>query len=52
MEENPDSEDEDDATMSLNGRPIRRLRARRKNGQGGQNGSPMTVEPNGVESEL
>ncbi|KAI0175011.1 casein kinase II regulatory subunit [Pestalotiopsis sp. NC0098] len=49
VEENPDSEDEDDATMNLNGRPIRRLRARRRNGP---SGSPMAVETNGAESEL
>ncbi|KAK7911560.1 hypothetical protein PG985_014041 [Apiospora marii] len=52
VEDNPDSEDEDDASMNLNGRPIRRRRARRRQGQGGQNGSPMMVEQNGVESEL
>jgi casein kinase II subunit beta len=49
VEDNPDSEDEDDTNMNLNGRPIRRLRARRRNGH---NGSPMTVETNGAESEL
>lgn len=43
------SEDEDDTNMNLNGRPIRRLRARRRNGNGG---SPMNVEQNGAESEL
>ncbi|KAK6079553.1 casein kinase II regulatory subunit [Seiridium cupressi] len=49
VEDNPDSEDEDDANMNLNGRPIRRLRARRRNGH---SGSPMAVETNGAESEL
>jgi casein kinase II subunit beta len=46
-EENPDSEDEDDA--NVNGRPARRLRPRRRNGP---SGSPMAVETNGAESEL
>ncbi|KAI2627057.1 casein kinase II regulatory subunit-domain-containing protein [Hypomontagnella submonticulosa] len=45
---NPDSED-DDESMNLNGRPVRRLRPRRRHGQGG---SPMAVETNGAESEL
>lgn len=49
VEDNPDSEDEDDTKMNLSGRPIRRLRARKRNGHGG---SPMAVETNGAESEL
>ncbi|KAK9775328.1 putative Casein kinase II subunit beta [Seiridium cardinale] len=49
VEDNPDSEDEDDANMNLNGRPVRRLRARKRNGH---SGSPMAVETNGAESEL
>jgi casein kinase II subunit beta len=44
-EENPDSDD-DDESMNLNGRPVRRLRQRKRHGTGG---SPM--ETNG-ESEL
>ncbi|XDG06131.1 hypothetical protein ABKA04_005746 [Annulohypoxylon sp. FPYF3050] len=47
-EDNPDTED-DDESMNLNGRPVRRLRPRRRHGQGG---SPMAVETNGAESEL
>ncbi|KXJ89815.1 casein kinase II regulatory subunit-domain-containing protein [Microdochium bolleyi] len=46
VEEQPDSED-DDENMNLNGRPVRKLRARRRNGQ---EGSPM--ETNGATSEL
>lgn len=48
-EDNPDSEDDDDEKMNMTGRPIRRLRARRRNGQ---DGSPMALETNGAESEL
>ncbi|KAI1823479.1 casein kinase II regulatory subunit-domain-containing protein [Xylaria intraflava] len=44
--ENPESDD-DDESMNLNGRPVRRLRQRRRNGA---EGSPM--ETNGAESEL
>ncbi|KAI2609941.1 casein kinase II regulatory subunit-domain-containing protein [Hypoxylon fragiforme] len=47
-ETNPDSEDEDE-NMNLNGRPVRRLRPRRRHDQGG---SSMAVETNGAESEL
>ncbi|KAH8666457.1 casein kinase II, beta subunit [Xylariales sp. PMI_506] len=50
-EENPDSEDDDDASMNLNGRSMRKLRARKRNGPG-NGGSPMAVETNGAESEL
>jgi len=53
-EEHPDSDD-DDESMNLNGRPVvrrrvpgHRLRTQRQR----QNGSPMTVETNGAESEL
>ncbi|KAI8945754.1 hypothetical protein F4801DRAFT_110552 [Xylaria longipes] len=46
-EENPESDD-DDESMNLHGRPVRRLRQqKRRNGAGG---SPM--ETNGAESEL
>ncbi|KAI0113055.1 casein kinase II regulatory subunit-domain-containing protein [Daldinia grandis] len=41
--------DDDDESMNLNGRPVRRLRPRRRHGQGG---SPMAVEANGADSEL
>lgn len=51
VEENPDSEDEDDSNMNLSGRPVRRLKARKRQTPG-HTGSPMTVEANGVESEL
>ncbi|KAI0407305.1 casein kinase II regulatory subunit-domain-containing protein [Xylaria palmicola] len=44
--ENPESDD-DDESMNLNGRPVRRLRQRRRNAA---EGSPM--ETNGAESEL
>ncbi|KAI1478106.1 hypothetical protein K445DRAFT_68916 [Daldinia sp. EC12] len=47
-EANPDSDD-DDESMNLNGRPVRRLRPRRRHGQGG---SPMALEANGADSEL
>jgi casein kinase II subunit beta len=54
MEANPDSDD-DDESMNLNGRPAGRRRppgsARLRQRQN-QNGSPMTMETNGAESEL
>lgn len=50
-EEKPDSDDDEDGSTNLNGRPIRRLRPRKRQGQG-QSGSPMAVETNGAESEL
>ncbi|CAJ2504931.1 Uu.00g123250.m01.CDS01 [Anthostomella pinea] len=48
VEENPDSDD-DDESMNLNGRPARRLRPKRRQGQGG---SPMNTETNGAGSEV
>ncbi|KAI1638265.1 casein kinase II regulatory subunit-domain-containing protein [Biscogniauxia mediterranea] len=48
-EDNPDSDD-DDESMNLHGRPVRRLRQQRR--RHGQGGSPAPMETNGAESEL
>lgn len=49
-EENPDSDD--DESMNGHSRPPRRRPRNARLRQRQQNGSPMTVDPNGVESEL
>ncbi len=55
VEDHPDSDD-DDESMNLNGRPVVRRRppgsARLRQQRQNQNGSPMTMEANGADSEL